>query len=142
MTEENKALVRRFYEELNKGNMDIIDELFATNPTYHGPIPSGESGSARTKRGLSEWRSAFPGIEFVIEDQIAEGDKVVSRVSYTGTHKGEFMGLPATGNHFATSAVVIFRITGGKINETWLLRDDLSMLLQLGVVPPLGPAWS
>src|SRR5438876_12417081 len=97
-TEENKALVRRFIEEVhNKGNVDAIDEIYAPDYVNHNPVPPYTPDREGYKRFIAETRAAFPDYRFSIDDLIAEGDKVVNRWTSRSTHRGEFMGMPATG---------------------------------------------
>ena len=135
-TETNKAIVRRlFTEALSKGNMDIIDELFAPDHVSHSVPPEMSDGVEGVKLFTQYFRNAFPDGEHAIHDQIAEGDKVVTRVSLTGTHLGEYMGIPATGRTMTIDGVVITQFLDGKFIETWAIYDDLMALKQLGGVP-------
>ena len=138
-TEENKAKQRRVWEEIiNKGNLAVADELFATNYIYHGPVGMEFKGPEGLKQLISMFRNALPDIHVTVEDMIAEGDKVVSRITGRGTHKGEMMGIPPTGKHTTVTGIIITRWAGGKEVETWEMLDMLSMMQQLGVVPPMG----
>ncbi|HYY33837.1 MAG TPA: ester cyclase [Gaiellaceae bacterium] len=137
--EDNKALVRRFYEEIDKGNLAAMDELVAEDYINHHPPPF--PGLARGREGLKQafqifWE-ATPG-HHVIEDQIAEGDKVVTRLSVYGTHEGDLPGIPRTGNKMEMTAVAVHRIADGKLAEHWSNTDELGLLQQLGVLPPPG----
>ncbi|MBM3134581.1 MAG: ester cyclase [Chloroflexi bacterium] len=138
-TEENKAIVRRWVEECyNKGNLAVADELIATNYVNHS-APLGQApGREGEKQYATMIRSAYPDFHMAIEDQIAEGDKVVTRYTARGTHKGEFMGIPPTGKEITVTGIHIHRIAGGKVVEGWSEFDQLGALQQLGVVPPLG----
>jgi steroid delta-isomerase-like uncharacterized protein len=139
MSEANKAIVRRFSEEvMNRGNLRVIDELFAPNVVDHSIPPGFPAGIAGVKQMAAMYRSAFPDVRSTIEDLVAEGDKVVVRWSATGTHRGELMGIPATGKRVTVTGIVIDRIAGGKIVEHWESFDQLSMMQQLGVVPAPG----
>jgi predicted ester cyclase len=138
-TEANKALVRRFYEQIDAGNLDVLDELVAEDYLDHSPppfpFPPGREGLKESFRLF--WAST-PGTH-VIEDQIAEGDKVVTRMTAYGKHTGDLPGIPATGNDMEVTATVIHRIADGKLVEKWSDKDVLRMLQQLGVIPPMGP---
>jgi len=134
---ENKALVRRFVEESNKGRaaaMAVIDELFATNIVYHG-------GGGEEIRGLKDYKqssesyNALPDFHFTIDDMVAEGDKVAVRFTLTGTHKGEIMGIPPTNKKLTMWGIIIYRVVGGKFVEGWERADTLGLMQQLGVVP-------
>jgi len=136
--EENKAIVRRFWEEIFNGrNLDLIDELFAADHVQHG---SGgrELNLEDMKQNLSMNFNAFPDLHVTIEDLFAEGDRVATRYIGRGTHKGEMMGIPPTGKQVTAMGLVISRILGGKFVETWDLMDQVGMLQQLGVMPPRG----
>jgi len=138
---EIKALERRFFEVLNKGKaatLALIDEACDTNVVFH-------SGTGRDIRGLKDFKqycselfSAFPDIHFTIDDMVVEGDKVVVRYTNTGTHKGEFMGIPPTNKKVTNWLISIDRIAGGKFVESWLRFDTLGFMQQLGVVPKPG----
>jgi steroid delta-isomerase-like uncharacterized protein len=138
--EENKAIVRRFYEEIwNKGDMAAADELIATDIIDHDQDPETRvRGPESVKQLVSSVRTIFPDFHFVVEDEIAEGNKVAVRWTMRGTHKAEFMGIPATGKQVTGKGMHFWRVAGGKIVETWVNRDDLGMMQQLGVVPPMG----
>lgn len=138
-TEEKKALVRRFYEEIDKGNIDVIDELLAEDYIDHSapPFPGFASGRAGVKQGFELFRTATPG-RHLIEDQIAEGDKVVTRLRAIGRHDGDLPGIPRTGNELDVTATVIHRIENGKLAEHWSNKDVLAFLQQVEVIPELG----
>jgi steroid delta-isomerase-like uncharacterized protein len=136
--EENKAIVRRVIEEVDKGNWAIFDELLARDYVYHmprGPKPLTREEYEELMRAI---RAAFPDQRVTIEDMIAEGDKVVTRYTSSGTHKGDFMGIPATGNKVVATGIVISRIADGKIAEDWEEFDGVGFMQQLGIIPPMG----
>ena len=136
-TEENKALVRRFYDDvINKHNVDAVDNFIATDAIDHSAPPGSASGLEGAKQQMSMFFSAFPDIRVTAEDQIAEGDKVVSRLSVRGTHKGEFMGIPPTGKEITMTAIDMVRIASGKMVEHWEEVDMLGVMQQLGAIPP------
>jgi steroid delta-isomerase-like uncharacterized protein len=131
MSNENKVLVRKTIENVwNKRNFAIVDERFASD--YVGHIPDEIEGPEGVKRFVSTIVNAAPKIQ--IEDQIAEGDKVVTRWTASGKHEGEFNGIPATGKDVSVSGITIFRIANGKMVEGWTNVDRLSLMQQLGVV--------
>jgi len=137
--EKNKSLTRRHFEEVwNQGKLDVINEIFATEYIGHTPGSPDIHGPEGLKQFVTMHRTAFPDIHFTVEDQIAEGDKVVIRWKNTITHKGELMGVPPTGKQATQTGISFFRISGGKIVERWLNRDALGMMQQLGfkLVPP------
>ena len=137
-TEDNKALVRRFYEEvINQRNLDLVDELCTTTHVYHNP-PTTLHGREEFKQLLSLYITAFPDARLSVEDQIAEGDKVVTRYTFRGTHQADLMGIPPTGKQVTVTGMIITRTVNGKSEEGWLNFDALGMLQQLGVIPTMG----
>jgi steroid delta-isomerase-like uncharacterized protein len=137
--EENKAMVRRLCEELvNRGDLSVVDEIFATDFVNRSPATGTTSDREGIKQYIAMVRGAFPDYHNIIEDLIAEGDRVVARVICRGTHRAEFMGIAPTGKVVAFSAVSIFRFVGGKVVERWNNTDDLGLLQQLGMVPQPG----
>ncbi len=140
VVEANKDLARRFFHAAwNEGDMQKIDEL--TNPAAldHSTVKGKtETGSDSFKQIVSMFRGAMPDIYLTIEDEIAEGDRVVHRWTLRGTHTGEILGVPPTGKQVAFTGTTIVRIDDGKIVERWANVDELDLLQQLGVVPLLG----
>ncbi len=134
--EKNKALVRRFYEEIDKGNIDIRDELVAEDYLDHNPPPF--PGLARGREGLKQafriFQEATPG-HHQIEDQIAEGDKVVTRMTSVGKHEKDLPGAPRTGHDLRMTSITIHRIANGRLAEKWAEKDVLGYLQQIGVMP-------
>jgi steroid delta-isomerase-like uncharacterized protein len=134
-TEKNKDVTRRWYEEVfNAGNLELINELFATSFVEHdpsNPLPGLEG----VKQLVTMYRSGFPDLHFTIEDWIAEGDKVAARFTAWGTHKGLLMGIPPTGKQATVTGIDILRFENGKITEHWGNQDLLGMMQQLGVIP-------
>ena len=130
--EENKAILQRLAEELiNQGDLDTADEFYSTDSFDHMPVPGQLPGPEGVKRDFANIRAAFPDWHQEIEDLIAEDDKVVVRWRSTGTHSGDFMGLPATGIHASWTGIGIFRLAGGKIVERWSNWDALGLMQQL-----------
>ena len=125
--EANKALVRRFYEEIDKGNLAAMDELVADDYVDHSPppFPGLSTGRAGLKQAFEIFWVATPG-QHRIEDQIAEGDKVVTRIRATGTHANDLPGIPKTGNKLETTATVTHRIEDGRLAEKWRTRTSLA----------------
>jgi steroid delta-isomerase-like uncharacterized protein len=136
-TDENKALARRVFAELNGQSLQIVDEVMVPNYVHHDPSlpPDVQQGRDNYRNGVAMFYSAFPDLTCTIEDQIAEGDRVVTRLSWKGTHQGDLMGIPATGNEVRFGMVAIHRIANGKIEEGWVNFDAMGMMQQLGVVP-------
>jgi len=128
--EENKAIVRKFIEAYNKRNLDLIDDFVAQDYVDHTNQVDREGLKQLFNMGLK----AFPDWHETIEDIIAEGDKVWVRLSYTGTHRGEFLGLAATGKKITSRAVDIYRIVNGKLAEYWNVTDNLNIQKQIGVI--------
>lgn len=142
MSEQNKLLVRRAIEEVwNGGNLSAIDEFVAGDFVVHGSTPGGDiQGPEGARRFFGALHEAFPDIRFTIEDQIAEGDRVVTRWTARGTHTGTFMGVPPTGRPIRMTATDVDRIANGKVVECWSQFDDLGLMQQLGVVSTLSQA--
>lgn len=134
--QENKALIRRFYEAIDSGDLNVIDELVAEDYIDHSPPPFPGLGGGREglKQAFKMFWTATPG-HHRIEDQVAEGDKVVTRLTAYGTHEGDLPGIPATGNELTMTGTVIHRIENGKLAEKWSDKDVLGLLQQLGVLP-------
>lgn len=143
-TEQNKTIVRRWIKDMfEKGNLALADELFTSDSISHdrsGPGPNGEwpRGPEGARAVVKAYRGAFPDIKYTIEDQIAEGDLVVTRWRASGTNTGPLMGLPATGKPAAISGIETERLVNGKIAESWVNFDNISMLVQLGLAPAPG----
>ncbi len=127
----NKELVHRQHEEVwSKGNLAIIDEIYA--PDFIGHFPFGQSGGRKElKQRVASHRSSFPDWTEEVEDTIAQGDRVVTRFISRGTHRGEFRGISPTGRLVTISEVAIYRIANGKIAEQWVFPDVGSLLAQL-----------
>ena len=137
-TEDNKAIIRSFYEEVfNQRNLALVDELCTTDHVFHNP-PTTLQGREAFKQLLSVYLTAFPDASFTVEDEIAEEDRVASRYTFRGTHQGELMGIPPTGKQVTVTGIIINRMVGGKSAEGWLNFDALGMLQQLGVIPTMG----
>jgi steroid delta-isomerase-like uncharacterized protein len=135
--QNNKIIVSRFIEEvLNQGNIDSSGEFFWENMLEQVPLPGQGPGLAGLKDVLRAMRAAFPDMHWTIEEQIAEGDKAVTRFEWTGTHRAEFLGVPATGRPVKVWGMVIDRLEGGKIKDTRIIMDALGLMMQLGVFPP------
>jgi steroid delta-isomerase-like uncharacterized protein len=133
-TEQNKAIRRRSYEAVNQKNLDALDEVTAPDVISHSARPGQAPGLEGVKQLFSSMHAAFPDFRIDVEDMIAEGDKVVARVTGSGNHQGEFMGIAPTGNRVELSAIDIARIAEGKIVEHWSISDQLGMMRQLGVM--------
>ncbi len=132
MTEQMKNLVRRMYEEVwNDGKLEVIDEI--CSPGYIGVGPYGEErGPDSVKRGVANRRTAFPDIHVTIEDVISAEDRVLARLTFRGTPKGEFQGIPPTNKVVKWSGIWIYRVANGKFVERWHNYDMLGLMQQLG----------
>jgi steroid delta-isomerase-like uncharacterized protein len=138
LTETNKALSRRFLEEVfNKGKLNVLDEIIAKDHVSTGPgtLPGLPTGPEGQKQLVTVYRNAYPDVHFTIDEQIAEGAKVVTRWTGRGTHKGELFGIPATGKSSTVTGIAVDRIANGKIAESWGIFDQFGMMQQLGVIP-------
>ena len=138
--EENKAIQRRLAEEIfNRHDPDAVERFFAPDYVEHIPFPGQQPGVEGLKRMLTEvFFSAFPDQHWTIEEQIAEGDKVLTRFTWRGTHRGEFAGIPPTNERVEVWAMALDRMAGGKVVESRFIMDQVGMLQQLGVMPPPG----
>jgi predicted ester cyclase len=140
MSEENKAVVRRFNELFGEcwrtGNADILDEVLASEFVYHSP--GAPPDLAGFKQSLLMLSAGLHDLRYTVEDLFAEGDKVADRLTWQATHQGELMGIPPTGNTVRGEEMHISRIAEGRIVERWGQGDNLGMMQQLGVVPPPG----
>jgi steroid delta-isomerase-like uncharacterized protein len=149
MSEPNRTLMRRAIEEVwNRGNFALVDELVASDFVGHSdavghPEPAENNepdGPEGYKQYFAMLRGAFPDIHFTIEDQITEGDRVVTRWVARATHKGAFQGIPPTGNQGVVTGITIYRVANGKFVEGWTNLDALGMQQQLGILPAPGQA--
>ncbi len=137
MSEENKAILRRFVEEIiNQKKLEVFDELVAPNVVAHHVPPGVPPDHQGWKSMVSMVLTAFPDMQATIEEMVAEGDKVAIRANLQGTHKGELMGIPATGKRVTFVATMIDRLSGGQVVEHWEEIDMLGLMQQLGVGPP------
>jgi steroid delta-isomerase-like uncharacterized protein len=135
--EELKALERRSYEEMNKKNLVALSELYANDFVAHTGVGGERRGLEEYKKYVNEMITAFPDFHFTVHDILAESDKVVVRWTLTGTHKGEFSGIPPTNKKVTVWGIDIDRVAGGKFVEGWCRFDTLGMMQQLGLI--LGP---
>ena len=135
--EDNKALARRAFEEtVNQKNLAVFDELHVPDYVCHYASRTIQ-GREPFKQFLSTLLTAFPDVHLTIEDMIGEGDRVVIRYMYRGTHKGDLMGIPPTGKQVAVTGIEIMRVANGKILEEWINSD---LMQQIGIVPAPGQA--
>lgn len=134
---DNSTIVKNFVDTvLTKGEIDSSDQFFWEDMVEQVPLPGQGPGLNGLKDVLRGMRAAFPDMHWTVEEQIAEGDKVVTRFEWTGTHRAEFFGVPATGRPVKVWGIVIDRLDGGKIKDTRIIMDALGLMMQLGVFPP------
>lgn len=141
-TQNNKAIAQRYIEEvLNRGNLQVVDELFAPTFVSHFPTsPDPLLGPQAAKQIATTYRTSFPDLRFTIDEIVAEGDNVCVRWTGTGTHRATLQGIPPTNKAATVMGFTMARISGGKVQEDWVCWDQLSMLQQLGVVPQQAQA--
>jgi steroid delta-isomerase-like uncharacterized protein len=140
MSAANKAIVQRLYEEVwNERKFEVIKAIISPSHALQAPNISGSSiGPEAYKRNVLAFLAGFPDLRWTIEDTIAEKDKVVACWTISGTHKGDYMGIPATNKKVSVDGITIHNIANGKIMDSYSNWDALGMMQQLGVVPPLG----
>ncbi len=134
---ENTALVNRAFREVwNEGNYTNLNQYVASDMIIHSSLQGEEiRGPAGVKQFYTSLRAAFPDIHFVVEDQLVQGDRVVTRWTARATHKGEYRGVPPTGKQITMTGIDIDRIVNGKVVEYWPITDELSLLRQLDALP-------
>jgi steroid delta-isomerase-like uncharacterized protein len=133
--ESNKVLAQRVWEEIwHQGQLSRTDELFTADFVRHDPGRQLH-GTDQNRQFIISMRAAFPDVHYTVDDQIAEGNKVVVRYRFRGTHLGEFQGMPPTRKEVGYSGILIYRVADGKIAEQWTEFDLLGLLRQLGVLP-------
>ena len=139
VTTDTKTMVERIpLEILNQGKVELIDELYAPDYVEHTAQPGVPATREGFKQTVIALKTAFPDLHYVIEDTIESGDQIVHRLTASGTMKGDFAGMPATGKHATWSEIHIGRVANGRLAEHWGLVDQMGMLVQLGIVPAPG----
>jgi steroid delta-isomerase-like uncharacterized protein len=137
LAQENSTIVRHFVEEvITQGQIDRAAEFVWEDVVEQVPLPGQGPGLEGLKDVLRAMRVGFPDLVFTIHEQIAEGEKVVSRFEWTGTHQGQFLGIPPTGKPVWVWGIVIDRLEAGRIKDTRLIMDTMGLMMQLGVIPP------
>ena len=137
MPTDNAAIVQRFIDEvINQGRYEVCDEIVAEDFLELDPFPGQGPGREGLKGVISALRSGFPDIHWVTDESISSGEKVVTRFTWTGTHRGDFLGIPATGRPVTVKGVVIDRLVNGLMTDSRILMDTFGMMMQLGVIPP------
>jgi steroid delta-isomerase-like uncharacterized protein len=135
-TAENKKALEAFVEDvINQGRLDRADDLVALDFVELDQLPGQQQGREGLKDVIGGMRAAFPDLHWVVDEVVAEGDKVVSRFTWTGTHRATFLGIPSTGRKVTVKGVVIDRLADGKMADSRIMMDTLGMMQQLGVVP-------
>jgi steroid delta-isomerase-like uncharacterized protein len=136
VSEANKQVIRDFIEEvLNRGDFDRANDLVHEDFIELDPLPGQQQGREGLKAVLAQMRTAFPDMHWVISEMVTEGEKVVTRFTWTGTHRDTFLGIPGTGKRVEVKGVVIDRLESGKMADSRILMDTLGLLQQLGVIP-------
>ncbi len=138
MAEDLKQLARRFYDAVNAGDVDGAMSLVAEDFVDHEEFPGLSDDRDGVRQFFELMRSAFPDFHIDVDDMLAEGDKVAVRMRMSGTHQGDFMGIPPTGKRVTMQGIDIVRLEGGKLAEHWAIFDELGMMQQLGVIPAPG----
>jgi steroid delta-isomerase-like uncharacterized protein len=136
--EENRDVVSREVKFWNAHNADTASEVYAANYVGHDPGGTHAGSFEHLRQSAAAVFAAFPDFHLTADDVIVEGDKAVKRWTARGTHKGEYMGIPATGKEILVTGTNFFRIANGKVVECWAQSDSLGLLQQLGVIPPIG----
>ena len=135
MPEENKAIIRSWVEAFNEGNLEAVDELLTDSYIRHDPNSPEVRSPEEEKQLIAMYRWAFPDLHFTVEDMVAEDDRVAIRLGISATHKGELLGIPPTENRLSLTAMEIYHLKEGKIDEQWVNVDTLGMMQQLGAIP-------
>lgn len=134
-TDESRAVVERLHREIfQQGKMDLLDQVVAKDYVVHTPT-GDQNRDEHFGEELPRFLRAFPDLQLHVEDRVAEDDKVVTRFYFTGTHKGEFAGVAPTGAEITLPGIVIERVENGKVAETWVQRNDMWLMQQLGAMP-------
>lgn len=140
-TTSNKAIFRRLHDAMNTRDVELvsktIDDVVAPDLLFHAPVPVGANGVQALKQVMAILLRVYPDLHLMVEDLIAEGDKVVGRTTVTGTHRGEYMRIKPTGKSVTYNEIFIFRFVNGRVAEIWGVVDVLSQLQQLGVSLPV-----
>ena len=139
--EDNKSFMRHFIEEaINRKSPDALDAMVAEDFIEHVPFPGQGPGREGLRQALRLFHDAFPDMHWAVEEQVAEGEKVVTRFTWAGTHRGEFLGIAPTGRRVEVWGVVIDVVRGGRFAESRIIMDTLGLMQQLGAVPNAGTA--
>ncbi len=131
----NKAIISRYVEATNQGELDVLDNLVVPDYVEHDPVPGQKPGREGLKEAYTMFNTPFPDLAFIFDDVIAEGDLVVGRGVISGTHKAEFFGVPATGKKVHWTGTRLFRLNDLKVTDGWVNIDMMGLMQQMGVVP-------
>jgi steroid delta-isomerase-like uncharacterized protein len=141
MADQNADLARVFYDEvMSKGDLDRLPELCAEDIVDHEAPPEMPQGIEGVRAFVGMFREGFPDLKATVEDAFEAGDRVAVRVKFTGTHEGEFMGVPPSGNRIEIDTIDIVRIADGKAVEHWGVTDNMALMQQIGAIPQEAPA--
>ena len=140
MADQDKELARRFYDEvLSTGDLDRVAEFCTEDIVDHEAPPGMPEGQEGVKAFIRMFREAFPDLKATVEDILSEGDRVAARVKYTGTHEGEFMGVPPSGKTIEVETIDIVRVVDGRAAEHWGVTDNIGLMQQIGAIPEAAP---
>jgi steroid delta-isomerase-like uncharacterized protein len=140
MSDSNKDVIKAFLEDvINQGRLERANDLVKEDFVELDPLPGQVQGREGLKAVIHALRSAFPDMHWVVNEMVAEGQKVVTRFVWTGTHRGVFLGIPATGRSVAVKGVVIDLLEDGRMSESRILMDTIGLMQQLGVIPSPPP---
>jgi steroid delta-isomerase-like uncharacterized protein len=136
MSSQNEAVIGRFIEEvINQGLLNVANEIVREDFIELDPLPGQRQGREGLKEVIAMLRSAFPDIHWTIEETISNADKVVTRFTWTGTHRGTFLGIPPTGRPVTVKGVVIDRLVSAQMADSRILMDTFGLMMQLGAIP-------
>ena len=137
MPTDNASVVQRFIDQvINQGRYEVCDEIVAEDFVELDPLPGQRQGREGLKEVIAMMRAAFPDIHWINDESLPSGEKVVTRFTWTGTQRGPFLGIPATGRRVTVKGVVIDRLVNGRMTDSRILMDTFGMMMQLGVIPP------
>jgi steroid delta-isomerase-like uncharacterized protein len=140
MSEDHKAIATRFYDGVNAGDLSVVDELVADDFVDHEEFPGIPTDKEGVRQFFVMFRAAFPDMRMEAREVLGDGDLVSARFVFTGTHEGEFMGLPATGKRVEVEGFDMVRLRDGQVTEHWGVMDAMALMQQLGAIPEQAPA--
>jgi steroid delta-isomerase-like uncharacterized protein len=139
MSEDARTLVARFYDGINAGDLGVIDELIADDFVEHEDFPGISQDKDGVRQFFTIFRSAFPDMRMDAHEVLVDGDLVCVRSTMSGTHEGNFMGMPPSGKHFEVTGFDMVRIRDGEVTDHWGVMDAMTMMQQLGAMPEQAP---